>query len=198
MLHIFPCSASNQQCVEEIYLKSISSRDAARCANRNVSVDVIQAQNCSISYKEETPKPGTTSMAIPPMDVDMTTSNTVLNKSTTLKNTTEIGSSSLNTYIIIGASLGAVIIVLSCIIVLLVMCRLRAKVNHQRREHSITDELSPFDDIRMHITTETLETCNTDDPNRVSKLLCESNVCYDEHPRFSLTHSTENMYDYVH
>lgn len=200
VLHIFPCSASNHQCSEDniIYLRStLFSKDMARCADRNVSVDVIQARNCSINHKEAPPKSRTTNMAIPPM---VTTSHTVTNNIMPHKNTTAaIGSSSLNTYIIIGTLLGGVITVLFCIIiVLLVMCTLRTKVNHQRREHHTTEELSPFDDIRMHISTKTLEICNVDDPNRVSKLLCESNVCYDERPHFSHMHSIENIYEYVH
>ena len=196
VLHISPCSASNLHCVEEIYLRSTFSKDVARCADQNVNVDVIQAQNCSINHKQAPPESGTTNnMAIL---TKVTTSNTVSNNIMPHKNTTATGSSSPSNYIIIGASLGGVIIVLICVIVLLVMCTLRTKVNHQRREHRMTEELSPFDDIRMHISTKTLETCNVDDANRVSKLLCESNVCYDEHPHFSHTHSIENIYEYVH
>ena len=187
-----------------------------RCADDVASVDVALAKGCS----------GQDSMAAPttvtqpktalkttrgPLEVTTEPLASTINRLETMTwNTEQLSTTSseatqhlvgesepLNIYIVIGGSTGGVILVLLVFTVCLAVCLLRLRAKHSRRQRVI-DEPSPFDDIRMYSTNFNKKGEKADESNRASKLMCESNICYDECPRIAVTHSIDNIYEYIH
>ena len=215
IVHNFHCKAIQEQydndCIGNISLYTASS--SSRCADyAEISINVLEAQNCLSMITPVEEKPRDTSLAANPTTdpVIQTTAaagqpnvapiTTSLHKTTTRptpQETTSVARTSQSSMgVIIGASMGGLTLVLFIIIVLLVMCVVRMmKHKHRTREHR-DDPTSPFDDIRMYSSIAKLTQDKVDDANRVSKLYCESNVSY-ECPHTVVPQPTENIYEYI-
>lgn len=216
VLHVLlqsQCSQSDEWCPDDIHLYSLDS--TFRCADaEDGSVDVIEAQQCSqnyqqtTDYKERDESPPTTmsneQTIISEEEVEsesfptsnMTPSTAPPKTSTTSTNSSIATSMQPSIYVIIGSSLGGIVVLLFCIIALLFVYTIKQKMKSRVRERTITTTTpSAFDDIRMYTGTSKKTTDN--DEQRASKLLCGSNICYDEFPHIPASKSIENIYEYV-
>ena len=195
------CPSGDKECQHDILLYTTYS-SGSRCADHEISVDIIEAQPCSQqtevdnSASASTIPVGSTPASTTPAsqnDEQLITTN-MKQEPSTVPPTLPSSSIELNLYVVVGGSVGGVIILI-CIIGLVILCVTKQHMNNRRREQrELTDTPSPFDDIRMYTGTKKAE----DDEIRVSKLHCESNVCYDKFPHASLSQSIENIYETIH
>ena len=208
IVHNMHCKANNEQpCSGDISLYMTSS---LRCADQTTSIEMVEAQNCSNPTTQVDKKQtGTSFTPTPKPDRFIHTSNkqsiapvtTTLHTTNSQPTTQEKVSPSapkfqLSMGVIIGASIGGFVFILFITIIVLLVCVVKMKSKHRTREHRLDDPTSPFDDIRMYSSIAKLTQEKVDDPNRISKLYCESNTAYE----CSLTMAsskTENIYDYI-
>ena len=215
MLHISHqyCSV-DQSCTKPINL--YESYSTPRCADQEVSVNIIEAQDCTASATpaEETSKSTDTDLPTTTMALKTTAEHT-LALQTTGQQTTDLHtmvlqttsqhatttvtsvapSLSLGVETVIGVSMGGLILILCFIIGLLVVYIMKMKLKHRTREHR-TDPTSPFNDIVMYSSVKMLENEKVDDTNGISKTFCEPNISY-EYPHIATSESTDNIYDYI-
>ena len=206
IVHNIHCKANNEQpCNGDISLYKSSS---SRCADQAMSIETFEAQNCLNSTTQEDQKQISTSFPTNP-NSDHTTSNqhgiapitTTLHVTNSQPTPQENASPSapkfqLSMGVIIGASMGGFVLILFIIIGFLLVCVVKMKRKHQIREHRLDAPTLPFDDIRMYSSIAKLTQEKVDDPNRISKLYCESNTAYECLPTVASS-QTENIYEYI-
>ena len=201
------CKANNEQpCNGDISLYMSSS---SRCADQATNIKILEAQNCLNPITQEDEKQIGTSFPTNPNLFIHTTSNqqsvapitTILHITNSQPTPQENVSTSapkfqLSMGVIIGASMGGFMLILFIVIVLLLVCVVKMKRKHRIREHRLDAPTSPFDDIRMYSSIAKLTQEKVDDPNRISKLYCESNTAYECSPTVASS-QTENIYEYI-
>ena len=209
IVHNLHCKANNEQsCNGNISLYTPSS---SRCADQDPSIDIVQAQNCSntITKMNEKQKNDTpiTSNPKPIFPIRISSQQSDFPITTTLYTTNTLQEKvspsapkfQLSMGVIIGASMGGLVLVLFVIIGLLLMCVVKMKRKYGTRVNSSPDTpTSPFDDIRMYSSIAKLTNTQekADDPHRISKLYCESNAAY-ECPHSGTSPKTENIYEHI-
>ena len=203
IVHDIHCKTNNElPCKGDISLYSnTSSSNSLRCADHATIVETLEAQRC--------PNPTTVSNKNPidtsnPLDLPSSQkSNFPTTTSLHVTNTQPITQeralpSQLSMGVIIGAAMGGLVLILFIVFGLVLVCVVKKRRKHRAREHAIeSDATSPFDDIRMYSSIAKLTQEKVDDPNRISKLYCESNTAY-ECPQTGISPQTENIYEFIH
>ena len=216
------CSENKQRC-KGIQLHSVSYTD--RCADHELELRIIEAQTCSEGPHLVTTEISKSSKAIDPSASVVTSQScseephlitTEIPKSseaidpstsvvtpqskfqqTTTTNTSEDLSPTQNMWIVIGASLGGLSLVLILIICLLMTCGMRMRLKRHTSKHG-TDQRTSFDDIRIHSSMAKGGT--SDDGNRSSKMFHETitNVSYEcLQDMLSQQQQSQNIYEYI-
>ena len=210
IVHNVHCKANNERpCNGNIRLYTPSS---SRCADQAISVETLEAQNCANPTTEVDEKQtiDTSFTSNPNQDLHTETPSQQSNfpTTTTLHIITKtqptpqekLSSSApkfqLSNGVTISASMGGLVLILFIVIGLLLVCVVKMKSKHRTREHRLDAPTSPFDDIRMYSSVAKLTQDKVDDPNRISKLYCESNTAY-ECPHTGASPQTENIYDFI-
>ena len=183
------------------YLSSIPTR----CADHNISVDIFEAQNCT--NEKQSNSVATTMPTLLTTDSDMQSSypqniNGSSTQSTTNKEAPTVTDLSLpqTVGIIVGASMGGLVLVLSIIIGLLLVCVVRMRVNYKNQESEQRDDPTSqyYDDICTHTSITLTEKDKMNNISRISKMPLELNVSYEcICPQAITTQANENVYDYV-
>ena len=175
------CFKNEQSCNTEGHVIRLHSPSSSvRCADRNVALQIVEAQSCT-----HTVSPKTTTQ------IPTATNTTIASTIHTLSHMM---------WIIIGASVGGTILVLLALIgLLLSMCLVKNKfIRRTRERRNAATEPSPFDDIRMyHSSVENVKKDKTDEKDRSSKVFCESNICYDECPHAYTSQPHDNIYEEI-
>ena len=196
ILHRIDCTVKvESRCEGAVNFYSIFSESPPRCADHNVSVDIVEAQNCSTGTRIE---PITEQKTDSDIDTQITDSSDMQNVSSTLT-PTKTFTLPLTLGIIAGASIGGLILVLFIIIGLLLICVVRMKANKHRKGVNQVDSTTPFNDIQMHSSALATDKNEIDDASRVSKMFLESNISY-ECPQdiISTSQTNENVYACIH
>ena len=207
ILHQIDCAVESSECGREVHFYS-SSSTPGRCADQDVSIDIVEAQNCTI---EDLSGLATT---IPTLSIaDSTNTHTsdspnadgsnIQNETSTETPInilmTKAPSLPLTLGIIIGASMGGLILVLFITIGLLLACMMRMKVHlrHQGRVEHKDDPTSSqsADDIHTYSSIPLSE--KRDDSNRISKMALELNASYECLCPQAVTSQANNVYDYI-
>ena len=176
------------------------SESVPRCADQNVSVDVVEAQNCTIGDRIELDTERETS-SYTNTEVTNAFNLDIQNVSSKLIPTITTDSKvlPLTLGIIVGASMGGLILMLFIIIGLLLICMIRMKANKYRKAVNRVEVISPFDDIQMYNSVPVTDKSGTDEANRVSKMFLESNISYDcPQDIVSAPQANENVYACIH
>ena len=210
ILYQIDCAASveSSECGREIQFYSSSSRPG-RCADQDVNVDITEAQNCTI---EDLSDIATTMPTLSITDTMNTHSSDSLNaNSSNMQNetstetpmdilVTKAPSLPLTLGIIIGASMGGLILVLFITIGLLLACMMRMKVHSTRQgrvEHHKDDHISSQSADDIHTYTSILLSDKRDTSNRISTMPTELNVSYESLCPQPVTSQANNVYDYI-
>ena len=210
IVHNVHCKANNEQsCNGDI---SLYTQSLSRCADQATSIDIVQAQNCSNTItetdKDKNDKPFTFTYDPNPNLKKPTFSQqssfpitTTLYTTNTLQEKVQLSAPKfqLSMGVIIGASMGGLVLILFIVIGLLLVCVVKMKRKYRTRVNSSLDTpTSPFDDIRMYSSIAKLTNTKekADDPHRISKLYCESNAAY-ECPHSGTSPKTENIYEHI-
>jgi hypothetical protein len=206
IVHNTHCKANNElPCTGDISLYSNTSMASSlRCADHATSVETIEAQRCpnpttqvdENQIGKSNPPDLPTQTSSQQGNFPITTSLHVSNTQPTLQENIppSVPKFQLSMGVIIGASMGGLVLVLFIVIGLLLASVVK-KRRHRTREH-VLEVTSPFDDIRMYSTIAKLTHEKVDDPNRISKLYCESNTAY-ECPQTEASLQTENFYEFI-
>ena len=198
ILHHTNCATKEEssEChgIVHFYLSSIRTR----CADHNTSVDIVEAQNCT---NEKQPKLAATMPALLTTDSDtLSSSPRIVNGLSTQSPTVTDLSLPQTVGIIIGASMGGLVLVLSIIIGLLLACVVRMRVNYKNQEREQRDDPTSqyYDDICTHTSIQLTEKDKMNNANRISKMPLELNVSYEcICPQAITTQANENVYDCV-
>ena len=208
ILHQIDCAANveSSECDREVYFYSSSSRPG-RCADQDVSVDIIEAQNCTLEDLSDiaTTMPTlliTDTTNIHSSDSPNANSSNMQNEMSTINILmTKAPSLHLTLGIIIGASMGGLILVLFITIGLLLACMVRMKVHlrHQgRAEHHKDDPTSSQSADDIHTYSSIPLSDKRDDSNRISTMPTELNVSYEcLCPQAVTSQANDNVYDYI-
>ena len=189
ILHHIECTAKvESKCGGQINF--YSSLSTPRCADQNISVDIVEAQNCTTGDRLEP-----TTMQTTRADMDNFGLQNMTGSTITPIITTKAPSLPLTLGIIAGASMGGLIFMLFIIIGLLLMCMVRMKVNKHRKSGNQVDPITPFDDICMYSSEPAIDKDTMDDSCRTSKLVLEANLSYECPQAITSTSQTnENVY----
>lgn len=203
IVHNIHCKANNEQpCNGDISLYMTSS---SRCADQTTSIKILEAQSCSNPTTQMNEKPFSTSFTPNQNPMHTSSQRSIAPITTTIRTTntqpstpreTSAPKFQLSMGVIIGASMGGLVLILFIVIGLLLVCVVKIKRKHQTREYRLDAPTSPFDDIRMYSSIAKLTQEKVDDPNRMSKLYCESNTAYECSPTVASS-QTENVYEYI-
>ena len=201
ILHRIDCTTKTEsRCEAAVNFFSAHPDSVPRCADHNVSVDIVEAQNCTTGTRIE---PTTEQKLGSDIDPQITDGLDVQNVSSTLTSTsmTKTFTLPLTLGIIAGASMGGLILVLFILIGLLLVCVVRMKANKHRQGINQVDSSTPFDGIQMPTSALATDKNETDDASRVSKMFLESNISY-ECPQDIISTSqiqtNENVYACIH
>ena len=206
IVHNMHCKANNEQhCSGDVSLYTNSS---SRCADQETSIETLEAQSCPSTTTQTEQK--LTDISNPDPDLPIQTSSqrgtapaTITLHITNTQPTPQEDTFNLapkfhlNMGVIIGASMGGLVLILSIVIGLLLMCVVRMKRKHQTRQHRLDDSTSPFDNIRMYSSIAKLTQEKVDNADRVSKIYCESNTAYECSPHTLASSQTENIYEFI-
>ena len=182
-------------CGDTVNFYSISQEWPPRCADQNVSVDIVEAQNCTIGDRIEPDTKQITGLDLDPeitdgidvQNVSITSTPTSMTKTLTLP---------LTLGITIGASMGGLILILFITIGLLLTCMVRMKANMHQKGVTQLNSTTPFDDIHMHSSALVTDKSETDEEaSRAAKMSLELNISY-ECPQDIITtpQANENVY----
>ena len=198
---------TNRNCDKQAIVTVHKNYTTAQCAGQAVSsVNVTDPKDCTPTSTTAAVGETTTSAEVH-IDLPTTAGQTAtlktapqqtkaMQQTTTTVTSVDTSALSLSTGIVIGASMGGLILILCLIIGFLAVCVMRMKMKHRTREHR-TDPTSPFDDIRMYSSVTKVGMDETDGTNRASKMLCDSNISY-ECSRVTVSQPTDNIYDYIY
>ena len=205
ILHQIDCAAqaASSECGEEVHFYSMSLAPN-RCADQDISIEIVEAQNCTTeegsNVATTTPALLTTASELQSSHPQNTDGNSGMLNFTTTQLPTMITfamkspSLSLTLGIIIGASMGGLILVLLITTGLLFMCVVRMKVyiKHQGEEHRADPTLPQSDDIQRYSSIPMTDINKMDDTNRISKMAVELNVSYE-----CISQANDHIYDCI-
>ena len=203
ILHRIECTTKVDSICEgavNFYSMFSESESVPRCADQNVSVDVVEAQNCTTGDRIEPVTERETS-SYTNTEVTDAFNLDIQNVSSKLIPTITTDSKvlPLTLGIIVGASMGGLILMLFIIIGLLLICMIRMKANKYRKAVNRVEVITPFDDIQMYNSVPVTDKSGTDEANRVSKMFLESNISYDcPQDIVSAPQANENVYACIH
>jgi hypothetical protein len=207
VLHHTSCASANKEesseCQGQVHFYS-SSSTTIRCADQNTSLSIVEAQNCT-NEDEKQSDLATTILTLTTTESD-TQSPQNINGSGTQFTTNKEAPTVMDQYalpqalgIVIGASMGGLVLILSIIIGLLLVCLVRMRVKCQEREQQREDSSSPhhYDDIRAH-TSIALTDKDKMGTTRISKMPLELNVSYEcICPQAITSQANDNVYDCI-
>lgn len=181
-----------------------SSSTTVQCADQNTNLSIVEAQNCSNG--DEKQSEFATTMSIPlttDSESDTQTSYSQNINGSDTQHTeapTMIDPSTLPQLfgIVIGASMGGLVLILTIIIGLLLVYLVRMRAKRQGREQR-DDSSSPhhYDDIRAH-TSIPLTDKDKMGTTRISKIPLELNVSYEcICPQANISQANDNVYDSI-
>ena len=207
ILHHTNCAITikeeTNECHGEIRFYSPSSI-ITRCAEHNVSLNIIEAQNCN----EKQSNLVTTTPTQITIASDVQTSHPQTTNGSGVQSTPNEEASTVTNLstlpqilgITIGASMGGLVLALSIVIIILLVCLVRMRVTHQERGQR-DDSSSPhhYDDIHAHTCTSIpLTDKDKMSTSRISKMPLELNVSYEcICPQAISSQANDNVYDYV-
>ena len=201
ILHSIECTTKVDSICEDavnFYSMFSKSESVPRCADQNVSVDVVEAQNCTTGDRIEPVTEQETSLYT---NTEVTNALDIQNVSSKFIPTiiTDSKVLPLTLGIIVGASMGGLILMLFIIIGLLLICMIRMKANKYRKAVNQVEVITPFDDIQMYNSVPVTDKSEIDEANRVSKMFLESNISYDcPQDIVSAPQTNENVYACIH
>ena len=206
VLHIvYQVSECEDVCEAEQEIGLFARSSMPRYADEDISVDVVEAQNCV-----KTTSLRTTSVTVTNYDSSEEPTNTssgsqatklvflptTFKETTNITNTTTNGQSfPLTTEMIFGIAMGGLFILTLTVVIGLV-----CKFKKRRSSLNVVATRSPFDNIRMYCSNTNLEKIaeglSEENTDRVSKILCDTNMSY-ECPHAATAQATENIYEYI-
>ena len=207
VLHHSSCASAtkeeSKECNGQVHFYSLSST-TIQCADQNTTVSIVEAQNCT--NEDEKQSEFATTMSIPlttDSESDMQTSYSQNINGSDTQHTEAPTMTDLSTLpqlfgIIIGASMGGLVLILTIIIGLLLVCLVRMRAKRQEREQR-DDSSSPhhYDDIRTH-TSVSLTDKDIMGTTRISKIPLELNVSYEcICPQANTSQANDNVYDCI-
>lgn len=179
ILHRIDCTTKAEStCEYSVNFYSPSSEMPSRCADRNISVDIVEAQNCTTGERIEPTTKQNTEFDIDPQITDDLDMQNVSSIPTPTVMTKTFITLPLTLGIIIGASTGGVILVLFIVIGLLLICMARMKGSKRQKVGNQVESTTPVDDIIMQSSAPANEIEDASS-RRVSKMFLESNISYD-------------------
>ena len=207
VLHHSSCASATKgesnECNGQVHFYS-SSSTTIQCADHNTSLSIVEAQNCT--NQDEKQSEFATTMSIPLTTDSESDTQTSYSQNidgsgtqyTEAPTMTDLSALPQLFGIIIGASMGGLVLILTIIIGLLLVCLVRMRANRQEREQR-DDSSSPhhYDDIRAH-TSIPLTDKDKMGTTRISKMPLELNVSYEcICPQANTSQANDNVYDCI-
>ena len=208
VLHHSSCASATKgesnECNRQVHFYSSST--TIQCADQNTNLSIVEAQNCTNG--DEKQSEFATTMSIPLTTNSESNTQTSYSQNINGSDTQYTGAPTMTDLstlpqlfgIVIGASMGGLVLILTVIIGLLLVCLVRMRAKRQGREQrDLDDSSSPhhYDDIRAH-TSIPLTDKDKMGTTRISKIPLELNVSYEcICPQANTSQASDNVYDCI-